>query len=71
MITCYTVTPKCPECGLNPQMWINVVEYHDHIYNIMKHLSKSIIGYFEHLDNGIILAIAMSTLGTKGRRDYR
>ena len=33
LISCYTVKPKCPKCGLNPQMRINLGKYHKDIYN--------------------------------------
>ena len=36
MITYCAVKPSCHKWGLNPQMWIIVSEYHNHIYDTLK-----------------------------------
>ena len=45
MITCYSVKPKCHQCGLSPQMWIIVVEYHNYIYNTVRFYLKLNTGF--------------------------
>ena len=35
MITCCTIKPEWHKCGLNPQMWTIVGEYHNYIYDKM------------------------------------
>ena len=52
MITCCTVKPKGHKCGLNPQMWIIVGKYYNHIYDAI----------FQYLNNIQNLNYSSTTL---------
>ena len=46
MNTCHAVKLKWHNCGLNPQMWIIVAEYHEHIYDNFKNFKPFFTLFF-------------------------